>query len=204
MEAIDPVRYISNHSSGKMGYALASSALKRGAAVTLISGPVQCIPLQGVNLVSIKSADEMLIACEQAMKKQADVFIGAAAIADFKMKTATDQKMKKQSDTDEIQLILIKNPDIIATLARDKRAKLIVGFAAETQNVIEYAKGKLERKGLDIIIANDVSRSDIGFNHDENQVTVITKGNSCELAKAAKSQLASQLVDFIHEHSQTR
>jgi phosphopantothenoylcysteine decarboxylase/phosphopantothenate--cysteine ligase len=203
MEAIDPVRYISNHSSGKMGYALAASALKRGAKVTLVSGPVQCIPPKGVNLVAVKSADDMLTACEQAMHKQADVFIGAAAVADFKMKAATDQKMKKQSDTDEIQLTLIKNPDIIATLAKDKRAKFIVGFAAETQNVIEYAKGKLERKGLDIIIANDVSRSDIGFNQDENQVTVITKSDTWEPAKAAKSELAGQLVNFIYEHTQS-
>ncbi|MFT2097949.1 bifunctional phosphopantothenoylcysteine decarboxylase/phosphopantothenate--cysteine ligase CoaBC [Marinomonas sp. 2405UD66-6] len=202
MEAIDPVRYISNHSSGKMGYALASSALQRGATVTLVSGPVQCTPPEGVNLVSVKSADEMLAACEQAMEKQADVFIGAAAVADFKMKTATDQKMKKKSDTNEIQLTLVKNPDIIATLAQQKRSKVMVGFAAETQNVIEYAKGKLERKGLDIIIANDVSRSDIGFNKDENQVTVITKENTWEPAKAAKSELANQLVNFIYEHTQ--
>ena len=202
MEAIDPVRYISNHSSGKMGYALASSALQRGATVTLVSGPVQCTPPEGVNLVSVKSADEMLAACEQAMEKQADVFIGAAAVADFKMKTVTDQKMKKKSDTNEIQLTLVKNPDIIATLAQQKRSKVMVGFAAETQNVIEYAKGKLERKGLDIIIANDVSRSDIGFNKDENQVTVITKENTWEPAKAAKSELANQLVNFIYEHTQ--
>ena len=203
MEAIDPVRYISNHSSGKMGYALASSALRRGATVTLISGPVQCTPPKGVKLISVKSADDMLAACEQVMEKQADVFIGAAAVADFKMKAATDQKMKKQSNTDEIQLTLIKNPDIIATLAQQKRSKIIVGFAAETQNVIEYAKGKLERKGLDIIIANDVSRSDIGFNQDENQVTVITKEKTWEPAQAAKSELANQLVNFIHEHSKT-
>ncbi|MEP0072340.1 MAG: bifunctional phosphopantothenoylcysteine decarboxylase/phosphopantothenate--cysteine ligase CoaBC [Marinomonas sp.] len=202
MEAIDPVRYISNHSSGKMGYALAFSALKRGATVTLVSGPVQCTPPEGVNLVSVKSADEMLAACEQAMETQADVFIGAAAVADFKMKTATDQKMKKKSDTDEIKLTLVKNPDIIATLAQQKRSKVIVGFAAETQNVIEYAKGKLERKGLDIIIANDVSRADIGFNKDENQVTVITKEKMWEPAKAAKSELANQLVNFIYEHTQ--
>ncbi|WOD09306.1 phosphopantothenoylcysteine decarboxylase [Marinomonas sp. GJ51-6] len=150
----------------------------------------------------MKSADEMLAACEQAMEKQADVFIGAAAVADFKMKTVTDQKMKKKSDTNEIQLTLVKNPDIIATLAQQKRSKVMVGFAAETQNVIEYAKGKLERKGLDIIIANDVSRSDIGFNKDENQVTVITKENTWEPAKAAKSELANQLVNFIYEHTQ--
>ncbi|MDE8601501.1 bifunctional phosphopantothenoylcysteine decarboxylase/phosphopantothenate--cysteine ligase CoaBC [Marinomonas sp. RSW2] len=202
MEAIDPVRYISNHSSGKMGYALATAAIARGASVTLISGPVQITAPVGVNLVAVKSADDMLTACEHAMQSQADVFIGAAAVADFKMKMASNQKMKKQSNTDEVQLTLVKNPDIIATLAQQKRAKIIVGFAAETQNVIEYAKSKLERKGLDIIIANDVSRSDIGFNQDENQVTVITTNKVWEPAKATKSELASQLVDFIHEHSQ--
>tara|TARA_R110001599_G_scaffold39338_8_gene120031 strand:- start:10539 stop:11762 length:1224 start_codon:yes stop_codon:yes gene_type:complete len=202
MEAIDPVRYISNHSSGKMGYALAAAAIARGASVTLISGPVQITAPVGVNLVAVKSANDMLAACEHAMQSQADVFIGAAAVADFKMKMASNQKMKKQSNTDELQLTLVKNPDIIATLAQQKRAKIMVGFAAETQNVIEYAKSKLERKGLDIIIANDVSRSDIGFNQDENQVTVITANKVWEPAKATKSELASQLVHFIHEHSQ--
>ncbi|TYL48909.1 bifunctional phosphopantothenoylcysteine decarboxylase/phosphopantothenate--cysteine ligase CoaBC [Marinomonas sp. IMCC 4694] len=200
MEAIDPVRYISNHSSGKMGYALAEAAMKRGAKVTLVSGPVQLSAPHGVELVSAKSADDMLAACEQAMTKQADVFIGAAAVADFKMKTACDQKMKKQTDTDEVTLTLIKNPDIIATLARQKRAKVMVGFAAETQHVLDYAKSKLERKGLDIIIANDVSRSDIGFNQDSNQVTVITKDAIWSPDKAAKSALAVQLVDTIEQY----
>ena len=200
MEAIDPVRFISNHSSGKMGYALATAAMARGAKVTLVSGPVQISPPVGAHLISVKSADEMLHACEQNMLSQADVFIGAAAVADFKMKAACDQKMKKQADTEELTLTLVKNPDIIATLAQQKRAKTIVGFAAETQNVIEYAKSKLERKGLDIIIANDVSRADIGFNQDENQVTVITKDQSWSPNKAAKSQLASQLVDFIQQY----
>lgn len=201
MEAIDPVRFISNHSSGKMGYALATASIARGAKVTLISGPVQITAPSGANLILVKSADDMLAACQQSMNNQADVFIGAAAVADFKMKTACDQKMKKQSDTDEITLTLVKNPDIIATLAQQKRAKTIVGFAAETQNVIEYAKSKLERKGLDIIIANDVSRADIGFNQDENQVTVITKDQTWSPDKAAKSRLASVLVEFIQQHT---
>ena len=200
MEAIDPVRYISNHSSGKMGYALAKAAIARGAKVTLISGPVQIPSPIGANVIAVKSADEMLTACEQSMSTQADVFIGAAAVADFKMKAASDQKMKKQSDTNEVTLTLVKNPDIIATLAQQHCAKTMVGFAAETQNVIEYAKSKLERKGLDIIVANDVSRTDIGFNQDENQVTVITKDNTWSPDKAAKSELANQLVEFIQQH----
>lgn len=200
MEAIDPVRYISNHSSGKMGYALAAAAQARGANVTLISGPVQVNAPAGVQLVSVKSADEMLIACEHAMTTQADVFIGAAAVADFKMKAACDQKMKKQANSDELTLTLVKNPDIIATLASKKLARCIVGFAAETQNIIEYAKKKLDSKGLHMIIANDVSRADIGFNSDENQVTVITKDATWQPDKATKATLAVALVTDIATH----
>lgn len=200
MEAIDPVRYISNHSSGRMGYALAAAAQARGAKVTLISGPVQITVPNGVHLVSVKSADEMLTACEHTMTPQADVFIGAAAVADFKMKAACDQKMKKQTNSDELTLTLVKNPDIIATLASKRLARCIIGFAAETQNIIDYAKDKLARKGLDMIIANDVSRADIGFNSDENQVTVITKDATWQPEKAAKAHLAVSLVDCISSH----
>ncbi len=203
MEAIDPVRYISNHSSGKMGYALAQAAQLRGAKVTLISGPVTLSAPQGVTLVKVKSADDMLTACQQAMTKTADVFIGAAAVADFKMKSQSNQKMKKQTNRDELQLTLVKNPDIIATIAEQKGANCMVGFAAETQDVIAYAKGKLERKGLDMIIANDVSRSDIGFNQDENQVTVITHEKTWSPEKASKQQLAMQLVEHIYQHTQS-
>ena len=203
MEAIDPVRYISNHSSGKMGYALAQAAHQRGASVTLISGPVQLPPPAGIDLVAVKSADEMLAACQNAMHTPADVFIGAAAVADFKMKAANTQKMKKQTDCDELQLTLVKNPDIIATLASARSAKCMVGFAAETQNVIEYAQGKLQRKGLDMIIANDVSRQDIGFNQDQNQVTVITKQQTWSPDKASKADLAALLVQHIYEYTQS-
>ncbi|MEO9653944.1 bifunctional phosphopantothenoylcysteine decarboxylase/phosphopantothenate--cysteine ligase CoaBC [Marinomonas sp.] len=203
MEAIDPVRYISNHSSGKMGYSLAKAAQKRGARVTLISGPVQLPPPAKIDLVLVKSADEMLVACQTTMDTQADVFIGAAAVADFKMKVENTQKMKKQNDSDELQLTLVKNPDIIATLASTQSAKCMVGFAAETQNVIEYAQGKLQRKGLDMIIANDVSRQDIGFNQDQNQVTVITKDQTWAPDKASKADLAALLVQHIYEHTQS-
>ncbi|MGO3344334.1 MAG: bifunctional phosphopantothenoylcysteine decarboxylase/phosphopantothenate--cysteine ligase CoaBC [Marinomonas sp.] len=201
MEAIDPVRFISNHSSGKMGYALAQAALDRGAHVTLISGPVQIKAPTGATLIAVNSADDMLAACQAVMIHPADVFIGAAAVADFKMKQACSQKMKKQSNSDELQLNLIKNPDIIATLAQQNAAKYMVGFAAETQNVIEYAKGKLTRKGLDMIIANDVSRSDIGFNQDENQVSVITKDSTSSPAKATKTALAGELVNLIQHYT---
>lgn len=203
MEAIDPVRYISNHSSGKMGYALAQAAQRRGAKVSLISGPVAISAPQGVTLMKVKSADDMLAACQQVMTQKADVFIGAAAVADFKMKSQSNQKMKKQADSNELQLTLVKNPDIIATIAKQQGANYMVGFAAETQDVIAYAKSKLERKGLDMIIANDVSRSDIGFNQDENQVTAITKNKTWSPEKASKQQLAMQLVEHIYQHIQS-
>jgi phosphopantothenoylcysteine decarboxylase/phosphopantothenate--cysteine ligase len=204
MEAIDPVRYISNHSSGKMGYALAAAAQARGARVTLISGPTQLDAPQGIKRIDIKSAEEMLSACRTATATPADVFIGAAAVADFRMKEVSSQKMKKTGDSDEMQLTLVKNPDVIATLSQAKAAKCMVGFAAETQDVIAYAKSKLERKGLDLIIANDVSRTDIGFNNDENQVTVLSKDQQWTPPKEAKSALAIELVELITQYQSTQ
>ncbi|MBM6552004.1 bifunctional phosphopantothenoylcysteine decarboxylase/phosphopantothenate--cysteine ligase CoaBC [Marinomonas ostreistagni] len=200
MEAIDPVRYISNHSSGKMGYALAAAAQARGARVTLISGPTQLAAPQGVQRVDIKSAEDMLSACRTAMLEQADVFIGAAAVADFRMKDVASQKMKKSGDSNEMQLTLVKNPDVIATLSQEQAAKCMVGFAAETQDVIAYAQSKLERKGLDLIIANDVSRTDIGFNNDENQVTVLSKDQQWTPPKESKAALAVELVGLITQY----
>lgn len=204
MEAIDPVRYISNHSSGKMGYALAAAAQARGARVTLVSGPTQLDAPQGIKRIDIKSAEEMLSACRTATVTPADVFIGAAAVADFRMKEVATQKMKKTGGSDEMQLTLIKNPDVIATLSQEKAAKCMVGFAAETQDVLAYAKSKLERKGLDLIIANDVSRTDIGFNNDENQVTVLSKDQQWTPPKEAKSALAIELVELITQYQSTQ
>ncbi|WP_067210498.1 bifunctional phosphopantothenoylcysteine decarboxylase/phosphopantothenate--cysteine ligase CoaBC [Marinomonas aquimarina] len=204
MEAIDPVRYISNHSSGKMGYALAAAAQARGAKVTLVSGPTNLDAPQGVQRLAIKSAEDMLAACRDAMATPADVFIGAAAVADFRMKDIAAQKMKKTGDSDEMQLTLVKNPDVIATLSQENAAKCMVGFAAETQDVIAYAKSKLQRKGLDLIIANDVSRTDIGFNNDENQVTVLSKDQQWTPPKEAKAALAVELVELITQYQSTQ
>ncbi len=204
MEAIDPVRYISNHSSGKMGYALAKAAQARGATVTLVSGPTQIAPPANVKLVAIKSAQEMLYACRAATAKGADVFIGAAAVADFRMKDVAEQKMKKTGDSNEMTLTLVKNPDIIATLSSEQAAQYMVGFAAETQNVLEYARKKLESKGLDLVIANDVSRSDIGFNQDQNEVTVLSKDQQWSPGKSTKSALADELVELIFQYQQTQ
>lgn len=204
MEAIDPVRFISNHSSGKMGYALAQEAQALGAKVSLVSGPVAVKAASGVQLYPVKSALDMLSQCrEVAQQNEVDVFIGAAAVADFRLKEVASQKMKKQSNTDEMQLTLVKNPDIIATMVTEKQAKFIVGFAAETQNLLAYATDKLNRKGLDLIIANDVSRTDIGFNQDQNQVTVVAKDQTWTPEQAAKTELAKYLVSLIQSQYQT-
>ena len=203
MEAIDPVRFISNHSSGKMGYALAQAAHNLGAKVSLVSGPVSLSPVVGVQLYPVKSALQMLETCREiAQEAPLDVFIGAAAVADFRLKDIASQKMKKQSNTDEMQLTLVKNPDIIATMVTEKRANFVVGFAAETQNLLAYAKDKLDRKGLDLIIANDVSRTDIGFNQDQNQVTIVAKDQTWTPEKAAKTELANYLVTLIQTQYQ--
>jgi phosphopantothenoylcysteine decarboxylase / phosphopantothenate---cysteine ligase len=204
MEAIDPVRFISNHSSGKMGYALASAAAKLGATVTLISGPVSLSTSHSsISVVKVLSALDMLEACRNVSKnKVIDVFIGAAAVADFRIQDIATQKMKKENNKDKMQLNLVKNPDIIATVVKESMAKFVVGFAAETQNVIAYAQDKLEKKGLDLIVANDVSRKDIGFNQEQNEVTVVGRDTIWSPDKANKTELASLLVHFIRQHNQ--
>lgn len=195
-EAIDPVRYISNHSSGKMGYALAEAAKNEGAAVILISGPTnQPIP-QGVQVVHVLSAEDMNQAAHQHCS-DCDIFIAAAAVADYKMKEVADHKMKKGADS-ALTLELVKNPDIVAGVANSQyRPKCVVGFAAETQNVAEYARRKLKNKRLDAIIANDVSEAGVGFNSDNNRVTVFTKTEHYELETMSKRILATKLVAMM-------
>lgn len=193
-ESIDPVRYISNHSSGKMGYALASSLAEAGAKVTLISGPVSLTCPERCKLVSVVSADDMLTA-SMAAAKQADIFIGAAAVADYRPVNIEQQKIKKRDD--HISLELQKNPDIISTVASTYKHLFVVGFAAETENIDSFAKDKLQRKQLNAIIVNDVSRSDIGFNTDDNEVSWIDKKAAKSLGKKSKSQLAREIVALI-------
>ena len=193
-EALDPVRYISNHSSGKMGYAVAEAAIHAGARVTLISGPVNINAPERVSVVKVSSALEMLTASQEAAK-DADIFIASAAVADYRPVTQAEQKIKKSGDS--ISIELCKNPDIIATISEENPEVFMVGFAAETENVIEYAQSKLERKKLDLIVANDVSDSSIGFNSDDNAVTVISKTDSCQIEKCSKHALASQLIKII-------
>jgi phosphopantothenoylcysteine decarboxylase / phosphopantothenate---cysteine ligase len=193
-EALDPVRYISNHSSGKMGYALAAAAAAAGARTTLVSGPVALAQPEHVTLKAVNSAAEMLQACEELLP-QCDIFIACAAVADYRPVAAQNQKIKKGPE--EISLQLVKNPDIVSAVAASGHPVFTVGFAAETQNVLEYARGKMERKGLDMIVANDVSNQSIGFNSDENEVIVLWVGGQQELQRASKDTVAGQIVSLI-------
>jgi phosphopantothenoylcysteine decarboxylase/phosphopantothenate--cysteine ligase len=193
-EAIDPVRYISNHSSGKMGYALAEAAAEAGARTVLISGPTNLACPERVSIRRVISAADMLAAC---LEETADcqLFISSAAVADYRPRIAASQKIKK--DQDAMVIELEKNPDIIATIAAQANRPISVGFAAETNDVVSYARGKLLRKNLDAIIANDVSRNDIGFNSDDNQVYFITKEAIEELPILSKTQLARILIEKL-------
>ncbi len=196
-EAIDPVRYISNHSSGKMGYALAEAAIEAGARVTLISGPVNLNSPERVCRITVTNAQQMLDAALAQMGR-CDVFIAAAAVADYRPASVAEQKIKKSDDT--MTLTLVKNPDIVATVASHPQRPFTVGFAAETERMLEHARAKLERKTLDMIIANDVAQQGIGFNSDDNAVTVVTRNSEQSLPLASKSQLARTLVTLIAQH----
>jgi phosphopantothenoylcysteine decarboxylase/phosphopantothenate--cysteine ligase len=194
-EALDPVRYISNHSSGKMGYAIAEAALKLGAKVTLISGPVTLTPPTGAKVIKVSSALEMRdAALEQA--QNSDIFIGCAAVADYRAANVAEQKIKKQGD--EITLTMVKNPDIIAEVAAlQNNRPYTVGFAAETQDVEKYAKGKLQNKNLDMICANDVSQEGLGFNSDHNALTLFWQDDQLSLGVNNKAELAMSLLKAL-------
>ncbi|HSG04228.1 MAG TPA: bifunctional phosphopantothenoylcysteine decarboxylase/phosphopantothenate--cysteine ligase CoaBC [Marinobacterium sp.] len=196
-EALDPVRYISNHSSGKMGYALAAAAVKAGAEVVLISGPVSLPTPAGVQRLNVESAEQMLAAALE-LAPAADIFIGAAAVADYRPVAIADQKIKKGQE-ELMELRLVKNPDIIATIARLEKRPFTVGFAAETESVLAFARSKLERKNLDLVIANDVSQSGIGFNADENEVTLVSARGDYKLPRNNKQALAHTLIQQIAE-----
>ncbi len=193
-EALDPVRYISNHSSGKMGYALASAAADAGARVTLVSGPVSRDVPEHVECVGVDSAQEMLDAC-LARLPDCDIFIACAAVADYRPAEVSDRKIKKS--TDAMSLDLVRNPDIVTAVAASEFRPFTVGFAAETDNVVDYARDKLERKGLDMIVANDVSDPGIGFGSDENAATVLWAGGQAALARAGKGTIARRVIELI-------
>ncbi|BCL71504.1 coenzyme A biosynthesis bifunctional protein CoaBC [Vibrio nigripulchritudo] len=196
-EAIDPVRYISNHSSGKMGFAIADAAAKLGANVTLISGPVSLTTPAGVQRMNVDSAVEMhQAALEQAVKS--DVFIGCAAVADYRPETVADQKIKKTDDSDSMTVTMVKNPDIIASVAQlSENRPFTVGFAAETQDVETYARRKLSKKNLDMICANDVSISGLGFNSDSNALHLFWQDGDKILPTTSKTELGKALIKEI-------
>ena len=194
IEEIDPVRYISNYSSGKMGYALSKSAYKMGAEVVLISTKDFDCPFK---FIKVKSAIEMQNAVENEFDN-ADFVIMAAAVADYRVKNYSQQKIKKSSD--EMTIELVKNPDILAQLCKlpKREGQKIIGFCAESENLLENAKEKIEKKGCDYLIANDISRNDIGFNSDENEVIILDKAGSIKkIEKASKNIIAREILEWI-------
>ena len=195
-EPIDPVRYLSNHSSGKQGYAIASALTELGADVTLVSGPVNITPPVCTKFVQVETAREMLAACEAALPF--DIFISVAAVADWRPATSSGKKIKKNGDA-LAQLALEENPDILKTITTaELRPGLCIGFAAETDNVVEYAKAKLKKKGCDWIIANDVSGDVMGGDH--NTMIVVTKSGEETWPRLAKQDAARKLAHKIADH----
>lgn len=194
-EALDPVRFISNRSSGKMGYALAQAAREAGARVVLVSGPVAMAPPRGVDCIHVESAQEMYAATHQHVET-ADIFIGAAAVSDYHAADISSEKIKKHDARMSIELV--KSPDILASVAALGQRPFTVGFAAETDKLREYALGKLEKKKLNMIVANIVG-GDCGFDSDDNAVEVYWRGGERSLPKKNKSELARELVQLIAE-----
>ena len=197
IEELDPVRYISNYSSGKMGYAIAQAAAEMGATVNLISGPVNLATPNNVNRINVKSANEM---CDAALKlaKKSAIFISCAAVADYRAETIAKQKIKKTDDNNELVIKLVKNPDIVASIAALKKGRpFVVGFAAETNNIKAYALKKLTTKNLDLICANDVSDKNIGFNSDQNALTIYWQNGEQTLPLSSKQQLARELLQAV-------
>jgi len=193
-EMIDPVRFISNPSTGKMGYALAEAAYSRGATVTLISGPTGLAAPEGVTVIPIISANDMLNAVEPLFT-DCDLAIFTAAVSDMRPKKAAEQKLKKGRDTEALSTIeLVENPDILATMAAKKENQMVIGFAAETENVLENARIKLKSKGADLIVANDVS-TETGFGTDDNKVWIVSPENIIESSHASKHEIADLILD---------
>ena len=194
-EQIDPVRYISNNSSGKMGYALAEAAVQEGAVVNLVSGPVVLTADKSINLFKINSASEMLEAVNTCMKSS-DIFISCAAVADYKPSKYSDTKIKKEN-LDNLEINLEKNHDILSEVAEQFSSAYIVGFAAETSDVNANAKKKLDSKNLNMIISNDVSDTSIGFDSDENEVHVITGSKTIFIKRDKKIRIAREILNII-------
>ncbi len=204
-EAIDPVRGLSNHSSGKMGYAVAAAAAAAGARVTLVSGPTALTPPKGIHTHSVRSAQEMFSAVQSAATK-CDIFIGVAAVADYRPQSIESSKIKKSAE--HLTLELVKNPDILSWVASQTPKPFTVGFAAETDRPLEHARAKRANKGLDLIAVNQVSDSQSPFGSDENQLIVVGDTDEIDLGRKQKSQLARDLIETIakkyHEQHQVK
>jgi phosphopantothenoylcysteine decarboxylase/phosphopantothenate--cysteine ligase len=192
-EPIDPVRYIGNRSSGKMGYALAEAALRRGAKVILVSGPTALKPPSAAEFVPVQTAQQMREAVMQHFE-QATVVIKAAAVADFTVRAVAEQKIKRNG---ALNLELEPTPDILKEIAAQKGQRIIVGFAAETQNTLENARKKLESKSLDAIVLNDVSQAGIGFDSERNAVTILTRVESINVPEMSKWEVAHRVLDTV-------
>lgn len=198
IEAIDPMRYITNHSSGKMGYAIAKEAARRGAEVILVSGVTQLECPEGVERINIKSAREMYDIMHSKFE-WADVVIKTAAVADYRPKDISEHKIKK--DNSKLVLELIPNPDILQSLGERKTHQVLVGFAAETENVIEYARQKIKKKNLDFIVANNIATKGAGFKEDTNIATIIERdGSITEYDKMYKSELGNVILDKVKDY----
>lgn len=197
-EKMDPVRYISNHSTGKMGYAIAEQAMRRGADVTLVSGRVSIQPPIGVHVVPIVSAADMAQAVKERADEQ-DIIIKAAAVADYRPADVSDEKVKKKDDS--LSLALERTEDILAYLGAHRReGQFLCGFSMETEHMIENSRAKLEKKNIDMIVANNLKQKGAGFGTDTNVVTLLTREETVELPMMSKEEVADALLDYIMEH----
>jgi phosphopantothenoylcysteine decarboxylase / phosphopantothenate---cysteine ligase len=193
-EPIDPVRFLGNRSSGKMGYALAEAAIRRGAKVILVSGPVALDPSEGAERICVESAEEMRNAVLLQLDK-ASIVIAAAAVADFRLRNAADEKIKRSGS---LKLELEPTADIIAEVSSRRRSgQVLIGFAAETQNAVENGRAKLRKKGIDAIVVNDVSKAGIGFDSERNEVTIITHDEEISVPEASKQKIAHRILDVV-------
>lgn len=198
-EPVDPVRVLTNRSSGKMGFALAEEAARRGAEVVLVAGPVALETPYGVARIDVETAEQMLEAVRGALPRST-IVIKAAAVSDYRVERQAAHKIKRQ-DRERLELPLVRNPDILATIAAEKGSRTVVGFAAETGNVLEYAREKLLRKACDLIVANDVSEPGIGFDSDENEVWIVgpEPSHAHRIRKTDKREVAARILDRIAE-----
>ena len=199
-EPIDPVRYVTNRSSGKMGYALAEAAIEAGAQVTLVSGPVNILPPASCNLIPVETAQEMYDAVMHHVRGK-DVYIGTAAVADYSPSKVESSKIKKKGNNEALIIKMKENQDILKTVSDMKDRPYMVGFAAETEDLLKNARKKLKKKNIDLIIANDVSDKNIGFDSEENEVTLITCSEELLLDRDSKKKISKKILEFISNNS---